>query len=85
VNEFLTKKGIPVVPLPPYMPDLSLCDFFFFQKIPIPIKRWNFGSVDNIQMIMTEQLRALSHEDFQHCYWGWEQRLRQCGFPRQLL
>jgi hypothetical protein len=34
--------------------------------------------VDNIQKVVTDQLRALPHEDFQHCYWEWEQRLRQC-------
>ena len=30
--EFLAKKGIPVVPQPPYSPDLSPCDFFVFQN-----------------------------------------------------
>jgi transposase len=29
VDEFLTKKGSPVVPQPPYSPDLSPCDFLF--------------------------------------------------------
>ena len=29
VIEFLAKKGIPVVPQPPYSPDLSPCDFCF--------------------------------------------------------
>ena len=32
VNEFFTKKGIPVVPQPPYSPDLSPCDFFLSQN-----------------------------------------------------
>jgi len=30
VIEFLAKKGIPVVPQPPYSPDLSPCNFFLF-------------------------------------------------------
>jgi len=34
--------------------------------------------VDNIQKVVTDQLRALPHEDFQHCYREWEQRLRWC-------
>jgi len=71
VNEFLNKKGIPVVPL-------SLCNFFLFPKLKFHLKGSHFGTVDNLQMIMTEQLRALSHEDFQHCYWAWEQHLQQC-------
>jgi len=32
VIEFLAKKGIPVVPQPPYSPDLSLCDFICSQN-----------------------------------------------------
>jgi histone-lysine N-methyltransferase SETMAR len=30
VTEFLAKNGIPVIPQPPYTPDLSPCDFFLF-------------------------------------------------------
>jgi len=33
VNEYLAKKGISVVPQPPYSPDLSPCDFFLFPKL----------------------------------------------------
>ena len=68
MNEFSTEKGIPVVPQPPHSPDLSLCDFFLFSKLKFHLKGRHFGTVDNIQTVATEQLRALSHEDFQHCY-----------------
>jgi len=46
VNELLTKKGISVVPQPPYSPDLSPCDFFIFPKLLIPPQKssfWNCG------------------------------------------
>jgi len=69
VNEFLTKKCIPVVPQPPYSPDLSPCDFFLFLKLKFHHKGRHFGTADCIQKVVTEQLRALPHEDFQHCYW----------------
>jgi len=35
VIEFSAKKGIPVVPQPPYSPDLSPCDFFLFPKTKV--------------------------------------------------
>jgi len=35
VIEFLAKKGIPVVPQPPYSPDLSPCDFSFVPKTKV--------------------------------------------------
>jgi len=75
MNEFLTKKGIPVVPQPPYSPDLSPCDFFLFPKLKFHFKGHHFLTVDNIQKVVTEQLRALPHED---CYCEWEQRLWWC-------
>jgi transposase len=78
VNEFLAKKGISVVPQPPYSPDLSPCDFFLFLKLKFHLKGRHFGTVDNIQKVVTDQLRALPHEDFQHCYREWEQHLRRC-------
>jgi len=78
VNEFLAKKGISVILQPPYLPDLSSCDFFLFLKLKFHLKDRHFGTVDNIQKVVTDQLRALLHEDFQHCYWEWEQRLWRC-------
>jgi len=33
VNEFLAEKSIPVVPQPPYSPDLSPYDFFLFSQL----------------------------------------------------
>jgi transposase len=78
MNECLAKKGISVVPQPPYSPDLSPCDIFLFPKLKFHLKGCHFGTVDNIQKVVTDQLRALVHEDFQHCYREWEQRLRRC-------
>jgi len=74
VNECLAKKGFSVVPQPPYSPDLSPCDFFLFPKLKFHHKGRHFGTVDNIQKVVTDQLRALLHEDFQQ----WEQCLRRC-------
>ena len=78
VNECLAKKGISVVPQPPYSPDLSPCDFFLFPKLKFHLKYRHFGTVDNIQKVVTDQLRAPLRKDFQHCYREWEQRLRRC-------
>jgi len=78
VNEFLSKKGISVVPQPPYSPDLISCDFFLFLKLKFHLKGRHFGTVDNIEKVVTDQLRVLLHEDFQHCYREWKQSLRRC-------
>jgi hypothetical protein len=51
---------------------------FFLQNSNSTSEVIHLGTVDNIQKVMTDQLRALPHEDFQHCYREWEQSLRRC-------
>jgi len=77
VIEFLAEKGIPVVPQPPYSPDLSPCDFFLFPKLKFYLKGRHFGTVENIRKAVTDQLKVIPVSDFQHCYKEWEQCLRR--------
>jgi len=78
VIEFLGKKGIPVVPQPPYSPDLSPCDFFLFPKLKFHLKGGHFGTVENIEKAVTDKLKAIPLSDYQCCYEEWEQRLQRC-------
>ena len=78
VIEFLAKKGIRVVPQPPYSPDLSPCDFFLFPKLKFHLKGRHFGTVESIEKAVTDQLKAIPISDYQRCYEDWEQRLRRC-------
>jgi len=78
VVEFLPKKAIPVVPQPPYYPDLSTCDFFLFPKLKLHLKGRHFGTVENIEKAVTDQLKVIPVSDYQRCYEEWEQRLRRC-------
>jgi len=38
IREFMAKKNIPVLPHPPYSPDLAPCDFYLFSKLKIKLK-----------------------------------------------
>ena len=78
VIEFLTKKGIPVVPHTPYSPDLSPCDFFLFPKLKFYLKGRHFEKVENTEKAVIDQPKAIPVSDFQRCYDEWEQRLRRC-------
>jgi len=78
VIEFLAKKGIPVVPQPPYSRDLSPCDFFLFPKLKFHLKGRHFGTVGNIEKAVTDQLKVIPVSDYQRCYEEWEQRLLRC-------
>ena len=68
VIEVLVKKGIPVVPQPPYSPDLSPCDFVLFPKLKFHLKGRHFGTVEHIEKALTDQLKAIPVSDYQRCY-----------------
>jgi hypothetical protein len=78
INDFLAEKSMPVVPQPPFSPDLSPCDFFLFPRLKNHLKGRHIGTFDNIQKSVTDELKGIPAEAFQHCYEQWKQRLRRC-------
>ncbi|GFT20242.1 putative transposase [Trichonephila clavipes] len=78
MNSFLASKNISVAPQPPYSPDLSPCDFFLFMKLTNHLKGHHFGSLENIQMAVTNQLKAIPISEFHQCYEEWKMRLQRC-------
>ena len=78
INEFLAGKNIPVFAHPPYLLDLSPCDFFLFPWLINHLKGCHFGTLDNIQKSVNDELKGIPAEVFQHCYEQWKQRLRLC-------
>ena len=64
INEFLAEKSIPVVPQPPYSPDLSPCDFFLFPRLKNHLKERHFGTLDNIHKSVTDELKGIPAEAF---------------------
>jgi hypothetical protein len=64
INQFLATKNIPMAPQPPYSSDLSLCDFFLFPRIKIHLKGQHFGTLENIKMSVTDQLKAIPITEF---------------------
>lgn len=78
VTDFLAKKGIQLVPQPPYSPDVSPCDFFLFPKIKSCLKGERLESLENIQRRVTAELNAIPKEEFQKCFEAWKSRLQRC-------
>jgi len=72
----LAEKSIPVVPLPPYSPDISPRDFFLFPRLKNHLKGRHFGTLGNIQNSVIDELKGIPPEAFQHCYEQWKQHLR---------
>ena len=72
IREFLAKKNIPVLPHPPNSPDLAPCDFYLFSKLKL--KCYHFGTMENIQKVVTVQLHTLTENYFRYCYDQWKKR-----------
>jgi hypothetical protein len=69
----LADKSNPVVLQPPYSPDLIPCGIFLlFPKLKNHLKGCHFGSLDNIQRSVTDELKGIPAEAFQHCYKQWK-------------
>ncbi|GFV26678.1 putative transposase [Trichonephila clavipes] len=74
----MASKNIPVALQPPYSPDLSPCDFFLFPKLKNHLKGHHFGTLENIQTAVTDQLKAIPISEFHQCYEEWKKRLQRC-------
>ena len=74
IREFLVKKNIPVLPHPPYSPDLAPCDFCLFPKLKSKLKGHHFGTMENIQKVVTDEPNTLTENDFRYCYDQWKNR-----------
>ena len=77
-REFLAKKNIPILPQPPYNPDQAPCDFYLFPKLKRKLKGHHFGTMENIQKIVTGELKTIMENDFQYCYDQWKKRWNHC-------
>ena len=75
--EFLAKKQIPVLPHPPYSPDLAPCDFFYFLRGRL-MKGQRFDDVQDMQRHTTQVLKVFTSNGFRGCFQKWEKRWRKC-------
>ena len=78
INEFLAEKRIPMVLQPPIhrfsVPVIS----FYSPGSKNHLKVRHFGTLDNIQKSVTDELKGIPAEAFQLCYEQRKQRLRHC-------
>ena len=59
-------------------PDLAACDFYLFPNLKSKLKGHHFGTTENIQKIVTDELNTLTENDFQYYYDQWEKRWNHC-------
>jgi [histone H3]-lysine36 N-dimethyltransferase SETMAR len=80
IVEYLAKHNVPLVPQPPYSPDLSPPDFFLFPRLKRFLKGHRFQDVSTIIENTTRELMSISKEDFQSCFAKWQERWNHCVY-----
>ena len=63
---------------PPYSPDLAPCDFYLFPKLKLKLKGHHFGTIENVQNVVPDELNTLTENDSRYCYDQWKKRWNHC-------
>jgi hypothetical protein len=74
VQEKIDWKGFARCPHPPYSPDLSPCDFWFFGMAKEKMKDREFRTIQDILRRLTETWSDLTFEDIQSVFREWNIR-----------
>jgi hypothetical protein len=69
------------VPYPPYLPDLSPCDFWLFGMLKQAIRDWEFHTVEEIVSAFHEVWSQVTSEDLQSVFFNWIERLEYGSKP----
>jgi histone-lysine N-methyltransferase SETMAR len=78
VQEELAKQQATVVPHPPYSPDLTQCDIFFFPHLKEKLCGRRFQSAEKIVTARREAIQDLPADIFQQCFQQLHQRWQTC-------
>jgi hypothetical protein len=71
VQQILASTKMIVIPHPPYLLDLTTCDFFLFLKMKLKLKGQCYDSIEQIQ-IKSQNMMKLMQNDFQNCFLSWK-------------
>jgi hypothetical protein len=61
-------KQIPIIPQPPYSPDLTPCDLQLFPRLEIGLRCHHFACVEENQQHANAGFIAIPKENFQRCF-----------------
>ena len=76
VKQFLVSKQITILHHPPYLLDLSPCNFFLFPKLKGILKGTRFQGVKDIKIRMMRHLKTITKE-FSQYFKAWSKRMEK--------
>jgi hypothetical protein len=71
-TEFVTNNKMVIIPYPPYLLDISPCDFLFFSKLKIKLSRRSSETVSDIQSESQAVLDSIKEKDFRGASEAWK-------------
>jgi hypothetical protein len=77
-QQFVAKDKMPVIPHPPYSPELAPCDFFLFPKIKLKLKGRRFDTIEEVHVESQRVLDTLTEKDNQDSFQKWRSRWDRC-------
>jgi hypothetical protein len=77
VQQLLGTNNIPIVPHPPYSPDLAPSDLWLFPTLKMGLRGRRFPTLEDVKENADASLRAIRQEDFHQCY-NWIDRWNKC-------
>jgi transposase len=78
VTEFLSGNGMKRGPDPPYSPDLTLCDFYFFGYIKDRLAGASFEELDQLFQAIDAIFQSIEKATLERVFQEWRDRLAQC-------
>ena len=76
--EYLAENRVKSYQNPSYLPDLSLCNFFLFQKLKNKLREIQFNNDEEMLEALDHAIGCLTKEDFQNCFSDWFSRMQKC-------
>ena len=78
VKPFLASEKLKVLNHPPYSPDLSPCDFFFFPSLKKMLSGNKYTSRSSLGSAIYQCLQQIPKEDYLSAFYNWVKRLLKC-------
>ena len=78
INEFLEEKKHSCGSSAPLFAASQSLWLLFVPPAQKPLEKAPFSTLDNVQKSVTDELKGIPAEAFQHCYEQWKRRLRRC-------
>lgn len=78
VREFFAKINTVMTPQSPYSPEMTLCDFFMFEKLKKTLKGRRFSSIDEIKSASPQERKPIPKTEFQRCFRDSKKRWHKC-------